>query len=155
NGAEFTPMYPLDTLPEFGLSDEQMRVRTENLANERKVMEGALARGDVSAVADDVALLLDDFGINLDQKGFGYRQLSMAVLRKYVPALQAIARRSAGEPVETPRFPRVADMTVPDNTSLRSALEGWKKVKTRAANTLREFEHALDWFIQLHGDLPV
>jgi len=156
SGCEFTPMFPLDTLPEYGLSDEQVRVRAENLANERKIMEDCLARGDISAVADDVQLLLDDFGINLDLKGAGYRQLGMAVLRKYVSALHAIARRDAGEPVDTPPLSKPTGQAVPDtNTGLRIALEGWKKVKPRPANTLREFEHALEWFMQLHGDLPV
>jgi integrase len=154
-GFDHPPMFPLEILPEYGLSDEQMRVRTDNLVNERKVMQDALARGDVSAVEGEVEILLDDFGINLDRKGAGYRQLGMAVLRKYVSALEVIARRDSGEPVETPRLIKGADATLADNSGLRIALDGWKKVKVRPANTLREFEHALEWFLQLHGELPV
>jgi hypothetical protein len=98
DGVPFTPMFPLDTLPEYGLSEEQMRVRAVHFADERATMESALARGDIGAVVDEVELLLDQFGINLDRKSAAYRQLGMAVLRKHVSALQAIARRDAASP---------------------------------------------------------
>jgi len=154
-GVEITPMFPWKTLPEYGLSEEQMRVRADHLVQERSTMEDALARGNILAVVDEVQLLLDQFGINLDRKCAAYRQLGMAVLRKHVTALQGIARRDVGEPVETPPFPTVQDTAIPENSGLRAALAGWKKVKERPANTLREFEHAVQWFMQLHGDLPV
>jgi hypothetical protein len=39
--------------------------------------------------------------------------------------------------------------------SLRAALQGWKKYANRPEGTLREFEHAVSRFIQLHGDIPI
>src|SRR5262249_35572604 len=114
----------------------------------------ALARGDISMLQSEVDELLNVFRINLDQNCVAYRKLGIAVLKQYIRALQAIAQRQKGEPVDTPELPNTVDAS-PSDGGLRAALAGWKKVKDRPQNTLREFEHALDWFIQLHGDLPV
>ena len=68
DGVEFTPRSPLNTLPEFGWLPEQLREQKENLVYELQTMQDALARGDITAVVDEVALLLADFQIDLDNK---------------------------------------------------------------------------------------
>ena len=39
--------------------------------------------------------------------------------------------------------------------TLRNALEGWKKERTRPEDTISEYTRAIEMFVQLHGDLPV
>ena len=70
-------------------------------------------------------------------------------------ALEATERRHKGEVVDTPELPDVASGTPASGESLRAALEGWKKGKRRSATTLREFNYAIDRFVELHGDLPI
>jgi hypothetical protein len=103
-GIEFTPFYRLDEVPEYGWSDEQLRVQKDNLVHELDTMQDALARGDISAVVDDVALLLADFQIDLDPTSKSYHALGTQALQAYVRALQAIEKRNAGQPIETPKF---------------------------------------------------
>jgi hypothetical protein len=65
-------------------------------------MQEALARGDISAVGEDVAGLLADFQIDLDKTSPSYHELGTQALLAYVRALQAIERRNSGLPVDTP-----------------------------------------------------
>jgi integrase len=154
-GVEFTPAYPLNTLPEFGWLPEQLREQKENLVSELQTMQDALARGDITAVVDDVALLLADFQIDLDKSSASYRELGTQALRAYVHALQAIEKRNAGQPIETPKFSQVTTGAPEDGGTLRDAFEGWNKERVRPANTVHEYKRAVEMFIQLHGALPV
>jgi hypothetical protein len=114
----------------------------------------ALARNDLGFMADEVAELLEDFRIDLDVSSPAYQRLGTAVLRRYVAALKVKTDRLSGEPIETP----VVQYPSPQSTvsgSLTAALQGWKKYANRPEGTLREFEHAVSRFIQLHGDIPI
>ncbi len=113
---------------EHGWHPEQLAIQKEHMVHELATMQEALALGDITAVEDDVALLLADFEINLDRKSAAYRELGMQALRAYVRALQAIDKRNAGEPIETP------------------------KERQRPAGTVHEYERAVEMFIELHGD---
>jgi integrase len=146
--------FPKASVPKFGLSDRQMQKRGETLAIVSAAAKEALARNDLSFVADEVAGLLEDFRIDLDTSSLAYRKLGAAVLRRYVAALKVKTDRHHGESIETP----VVQQPSPQSTasgSLTAALEGWKKYADRPVGTLREFEHAVSRFIQLHGDLPI
>ena len=151
------PALPLDSLPEFGMSREQLQGQRDNLVGELQVMQDALALGDISAVQDDLTILLDEYRINLDRESTAYRELGTAVLNQYVRALKAIAQRNAGEPVETPRIERPAANTkgAAVGAPLRAAFEGWQKEKPRSSGALTEYGRAIAQFIELHGDLPV
>ena len=92
------PVFPLDSLPEHGMSRENLQLQRDHLVDELRVMQEALAMGDVSAMQDEMMILLDDNQINLDPSSDAYRDLGIAVLRQYVRALQAIGQRNAGEP---------------------------------------------------------
>ena len=98
--ADFKLPYPLESVREHGWKPEQL----EYMIHELATMQEALALGDITAVVDDVSLLLADFQINLDRKSASYRELGMQALRAYVRALQALEKRNAGEPIETPKF---------------------------------------------------
>jgi integrase len=160
--------YPLESVREYGWSPEQLAQQKENMVHELATMQEALALGDITAVVDDVSLLLAAFDINLDPKSASYRELGMQALRAYVRALQAIDKRNAGEPIETPKFTsgvrsagsvasrvRDAGATEVSGGSLRDAFTGWNKERTRPAHTVQENRRAMEMFIQLHGDLPV
>ena len=66
------------------------------------IMRAALSRGDIGKISEVLAELLDRFHLNLDPNSAAYRKLGLAVLRAYVRALEALERRSKGEPVDTP-----------------------------------------------------
>src|SRR5262245_13726766 len=89
--------------PAYGLSDRETLKLREDTDGVLPLAKEALARGNVSFVREQLDELLGVFRINLDPSGPGYRRLGMAVLRRYVQALQAIQRRNQGEAVETPR----------------------------------------------------
>jgi hypothetical protein len=126
------------------------------MVHELVTMQEALALGDITAVEDDVSLLLADFEINLDRKTPAYRELGMQALRAYVRALQAIDKRNAGEPIETPKFTR-GPLSSPlgGGGTLRNAIAGWEKERERPTGTVYEYKRAVELFIQLHGDIQV
>ena len=102
---DFELPYPLESVPEHGSTPEQLALQREHMVHALATMQEALARGDITAVEDDVSLLLADFQINLDPKSASYRELGMQALRAYVRAMQAIEKRNAGEPIETRSSP--------------------------------------------------
>jgi hypothetical protein len=106
DGWDFTPRYPLDATPEFGWSSERLNDEIDHNDKLLRGMQEALARGDISAVGDDVATLLSDFQIDLDKSSPSYHELGTQALLAYVHALQAIEKRNAGEAVETPQLTR-------------------------------------------------
>jgi integrase len=98
---------------------------------------------------------LSDFQINLDKSSASYRELGMQALRAYVSALQALEKRNAGLPIETPKFTPGFTSAPAAGGTLRDAFEGWNKERSRPAGTVHEYKRAVEMFIQLHGDLPV
>jgi hypothetical protein len=153
-GIEHQSPYAIGAVPAFGLSDREMDKIDQSTDLALPRAREALARGDISMLRWDVDELLKVFRINLDHNSASYRKLGNAVLKQHVRSMEAIARRQKGEPVDTPALPEI-ELASPSDGGLRAAFAGWKKVKERPANTLREFEHALEWFTQLHGDHPV
>jgi hypothetical protein len=153
---EFELPYPLESVPEFGWSPEELAFQKAREAEELETMREALACGDITAVVDDVWLLLANFNIDLDRSSASYRQLGTAVLRAYVRGLEAIAKRSAGEVIETPKTPLApAAPTSSPSASLREALEGWKKERVRPEDGVHEYTRAVEMFIELHGNLAI
>jgi hypothetical protein len=156
-GIPFSTPFRIGGVPAYGLSDRQMQKASETLDGMLPVAQQALARGDLSHVVDELNELLEVFQLNLDRASPAYQRLGLAVLRKHVSALLAIQRRQTGEPVETPRIsePRQRETATPNGETLRAALEGWKKAKSRSTATLREFEYAVKLFVEFYGDVPL
>ena len=148
------PMFPLESTPERGMSDAQFAVQRQHLADELPLMQEWLARGDTSAVKDDTDILLADAQINLDPQSDAYHELCIAVMQQYVRALKAIEQRNTGEVIETPKLAPRRSTSAGEGT-LRVAFAGWQKKKEPSQGTLKEYERAVDLFIQLHGDMPV
>ena len=150
------PMFPLESIPERGMSSEDFQLQRGHLADELRLMQSWLARGDTSAVADDTNILLADAEINLDPHSEAYHELSVAVMQQYVRALKAIEQRNAGEAIETPRVAKRSSVqSAQDGATLGAALEGWRKDKDPSGGVLAEYKRAIELFTQLHGDIPV
>ena len=155
DGWDFTPRYSLDATPEFGWSSERLNDEIDHNDKLLRGMQEALARGDISAVGDDVATLLGDFQIDLDKTSPSYHELGTQALLAYVRALQAIEKRNAGEAVETPKFTEGFAGGPTVGGTLRDAFDGWNKERSRPAGTVHEYKRAVEMFIQLHSDLTV
>lgn len=145
--------FPYEALPEHGLSPAQLSDRREQLNESLNDFRAALALGDISAVEDDVSDALDAFQIRLDRQSTAYPKLGIELLRALVRALQAIEKRNAGEPVETPPLATATNSMA--SGTLREAFEGWKKERDRPDNTLHEYGRAIEMFIQMHGNLSI
>jgi integrase len=154
-GVEFKTPFKVGELPEAGLSDREVFKREHALSETLPDAMVALAKGDTTHVRLDVDDLLEEFQINLDRKSQSYRRLGTAVLAARVRGLQDIARRNAGEPVETPAFTIGPVGALAVGGTLSAAVEGWEKERARPAGTVHEYKRAIEMFIQLHGDLPV
>lgn len=152
-GIEFNTPFKVGELPEAGLSDREVFKREHTLAESLPDAMAALAKGDTTHVRLDVEELLEDFQLNLDRKSQSYRRLGMAVLAARVKALQAIKQRNAGEPIPTPQLIDLAPVST--SGSLKEAFEGWKKERERPEGTVHEYGRAVDFFIQLHGNLSL
>jgi integrase len=158
-GVNYSMAVPFDAKrPAYGLTNRQIFKRNAELVWLRlPFMREALSRGDISMISEAMAELLDRFGLNLDPTSTGYRQLGMAVLTAEVRALDALAQRYCGEPVDTPRIAHLepTDERSACGDTLRAALAGWRKDREPSDGVLAEYERAVNLFIQLHGDLPV
>jgi integrase len=154
-GVEVKTPFAVGALPEAGLSAREVYKRAEHLAWELAVTSEALARGDTTAIREELEELLDVYQISLDPKCEAYRRLAMAVLSAHVKALKDIERRNGGEPVDTPQIPEVLSASEAVGGSLREAFAGWNKERERPADTVHEYKRAVEMFIQLHGDLAV
>jgi integrase len=141
--------------PKFGMSARQVYRKEETLQLVLPVAKQDLAKGDISRYQYEINSLLEVFRINLDPNCASYRELGIAWLKAFIRALEVQARRLSGEPVDTPEFPDVTSDAATGSESLRAALQGWKKAKRRSTTTLREFNYAIDRFVELHGDLPI
>lgn len=156
-GIAYETPFAIGPLPEAGVSDREIIKREDTLAWLLPAATKALARGDITIMREQLDELLYAFQINLDRKSVSYRKLGMAVLAAHVKALKDIARRDAGEVIETPVLPQanLSASNAESGASLREAFEGWKKVRVRPDDTLSEYNRAVEMFIQLHGNLSV
>ena len=151
------PIPPSAHRPVYGLSESEFRKRVADVEWELPIMQAALARGDLSKINEHLDYLLNGlFGINLDKQSEAYRRVGMVVLRRHVAALEALKRRTEGQPVDTPALPAITSSASPTSgTTLAAAFEGWKRDGAHSPRTLQDFEHAIKLFVQLHGDLSV
>jgi integrase len=146
---------PVST-PAYGLTDDQFERIGRAYQKDLKAAQAALARGNIEYVVAEVEELLEIFRIRLDPATASYRYLGAAVLTEHVKALQALQRRHAGEPIDTPRQPDLDDRSgAPESDTLRAAFGGWQKARKPSSGTLAEYERAIKLFTELHGDMPV
>jgi integrase len=156
-GVAYETPFAIGPLPEAGLSDREIIKREETIEWLLPASTTALARGDITIMREQLDELLYAFQINLDRNSVAYRKLGMAVLAAHVKALKDIARRDAGELIETPQVAHafLGSPVTHEGGTLRDALEGWKKVRQRPEDGVHEYTRAVEMFTQLHGDLRV
>jgi integrase len=155
-GIKYETPFALGSLPEAGLSDREIIKRESTLEYSLHAGSEALARGDITHVREELEELLYVFQLNLDRKCEAYRKLGMAVLSANVRAWRDVARRNAGEPIETPQAHELlSSPQTQEGGTIREALEGWKKERTRPGDTVTEYTRAIEMFIGLHGNLAV
>jgi uncharacterized protein DUF6538 len=140
-----------------GLSDRMMHKIDEGSSIVLPALKEALARGNVEFIRYELNEVLRVLRINLDQTCPDYRKLALAVMRAEVRALEDIAARSRGEPIESPKLLEPGGgVSAPSlGCGLRAAYEGWLKVAPRKKSTSMEFARGIERFIELHGDLDV
>jgi len=154
---EFSMPIPFpESYPKFGLAEEETVRRAVDLEFDLETAQAALARGDISRVSEHLDYLLNGvFRINLDTECEAYREVGLGVLRAHVKALQAIAQRMKGEPVDTPVLPAVASEPAATGEALSAAFAGWKKARNPSPGAVAEYERAVKLFAELHGDMPI
>jgi integrase len=139
-----------------GLSDRMMHKIGEGTSIVLPALKAALARGNVEFIRFEVNEMLQVFRINLDQSCPDYRRLALAMMRAEVRALEDIAARGRGEPIESPKIAEpAATSATASGEGLRAAFDDWVKIEPRGKSTRMEFERAIERFIELHGDLGV
>jgi integrase len=154
-GVEFESSFSIEKVGS-GLSDRMMHKIEEGSSIVLPALKEALARGNVEFIRYELNEILQVLRINLDQNCSDYRRLALAVMRAEVRALDDIAARNRGEPIESPKLPTVGNNGTPASScTLRAAYEGWVKVEPRRKSTRMEFERGIERFIELHGDLEV
>jgi integrase len=141
----------------YGLTEAEYKRIGKAYEADLKAAQAALARGNIEYIVPEVEELLDVFfRIRLDPTTIFYRQLGAAVLTEHVKALQALLRRHAGEPIDTPRQCDVDESNAtPQGDTLRAAFLGWMKARNPSSGTLAEYGRAIKLFTELHGDMAV
>jgi integrase len=154
-GTPLGPWYvPYEQWPRRGVPRQVYEENKLALLDDLRTMREAAAMGDIAAVQDHVTLALATFNVELDEHSPAYIRLSTSCLHSYLRALEDIRKRDEGITVETPTLPGAAAATV-DGGTLKDALEGWTRHRTRPKRTVDEFTHSVDMFTQLHGNMPV
>src|SRR5579864_3111612 len=108
-GIKVNTPFAIGPVPEFGLSNREMYKINETIEIVLPAAQQALARGDISMMRWELDELLKLFRINLDHNSSSYRELGIAVLKRYVSALQAIS----------PEVPEVGENAALDGETLR------------------------------------
>jgi len=136
------------------MSEDHYLVYGEELKDLENEYRTAYARRDPKIVEPELRSALKRRGITLDPSAPWYYEAGLAVLRAHVEAFGLIRQRQAGEEVPTPKA-----MTTSKGPKLSEAYEAWKAgspargAKKPSANTVREADHAVRRFKELHGDM--
>src|SRR5262249_35086827 len=125
------------------LSNRVMHKIEQDLAIVLPATKAAVARGNIDFIRYELDELLRLFRINLDPGCADYRKAAMALMRTWVRALQDIAARQRGEPIESPPMPDMQRTTPSLGRSLRAAYDGWVKMQERPQGTLLEFSRGI------------
>lgn len=158
-GIKATTMFKPEPLAPFGMTERELEKQRDAVAIVLPEAKAALAKGDITFVEDELDELMEIFRCDLDPKAEAYKALGMAVLKRNLQHLEAIATRNAGEVVDTPKVVEptigVGTMLSPSTDTLNAAYVGWKRARNPSQSTDREFHNAVRRFIELHGDLRI
>ena len=130
-GVEFSTQFDVGSVPEYGLSEREMAKHAADLETYIGLAQHALARGDISAIREQMEELLFIFRRNLDPKCADFRKLGLAVLRMDLEALRAIEQRHKGEPIKTPELPTVDAQAPSGGETIKEHLKAGRNQKTQ------------------------
>ena len=150
------PRFSHDDWPQFGVPRPMFEENRDELGETIQELRQAAAMGDISAAQDHVLEAMWAFNVDVDESSPSYIKLGTACLHSYLRALEDIRKRDEGITVETPAHTFLgAVATTADGGTLKDALEGWERHRSRPKRTVDEFTRSVDMFIQLHGNISV
>lgn len=122
-----------------------------------------LAMARVHSVRCHLDSLLDELGMKIMHGSEAYHQLSYALLKAKVEALEAIKARHDGKVVQTPPKPAVPFIppvasdgeSSPTITQVHAMWAKEHKASGGVERTVDEFMTYVKRFVELHGDMPV
>jgi integrase len=156
-----------DEIRQEGLDDSTFDWLEHHHQERQAQLKRALARGDVSVVADAVEDWLINHGVSLDQSGESFKVLAYRFLKAAVVATEKQGRRFQGDVVETPPRPAGELFQAIPSASVHAADDGklklsglfekWAEEKRRTSSEgyLEDNRKSIGRFIELHGDMLV
>jgi hypothetical protein len=149
---DFVLPYPLESVPEFGISPERLADYRQQNADALTTARELLATGDIrSIIEDEMALLFAEFDIELDRKSPSYRELGTHLLRptsalskQSTSATRASPSRPLSSPLVSPPVPPVVPRCVRRWRAGRKSARGLKtpyrntRVPSRCSSTSTE-----------------
>lgn len=139
---EHSMLHADDEIRQDGLDDFMFDRMQEEHAERLATFRRALARGDVSVVAERVEDWLNGHGIQLDRDSESFKTLAQRFLKIMVTATAKQAQRLQGEVVETPPAP--APFGQPD----RSALPATAQASSAQVQAIITLGKAVDLYTQ-------
>lgn len=149
-------LVPISGPGEKGMAVDHFHAYGDQLRELRDDYRQALARRDPKIVNPELREALKALHVSIDPASPGYREAGLQVLSAHVKAYELMLARQAGEDVPTPSAKQAGSAAGP---KLSEAYQRWKSgspargAKRPGANTIREADHAVRRFTELHGDL--
>ena len=162
HGLTIGPQEPLPA-PSFAATFDPLEgIPVELLAEVGKLNEGMTAYASAQMAMQRVVAVLPlvksearSLGIMFDEKAPGAIDALRECLKAYRKAWQEVAKRDAGEVIDTPAMPTVAKMAQAKPTTLRDLLPQWKASKSRKPQTAQAAESALAMYEESTGNPPI
>lgn len=146
-------LVPVPEPSALGMQEDHFAVYDEHVADLRKEYRRAAARHDPKIVEAELRGALRRRGLSILPSSPDYHRAGLAVLQGHVEAFDAMAARNRGEHVATPQ-------AAPERgPKLSEAFAAWKAgggaagTRKPGPGALREAEHAVRRFTELHGDV--
>ncbi|MBM6593031.1 site-specific integrase [Microvirga sp. BT291] len=136
-----------------GMEEDHFGAYGEALEELEADYRKAQARRDPKIVDPELRTYLKKHGIPVDPSASWYRDAGLAVLQAHVKAYGLMRERQGGDEVPTPK------LASDKGPKLSEAYEAWKAgspargSKKPGANTVREADHAVRRFKEMHGDM--
>jgi integrase len=162
NGLTIGPQEPLPA-PSFPATFDPLEgIPAELLAEVGRLNEGMTAYASAQMAMQRVVAVLPlvkaearALGIAFDEKAPGAIDALRECLKAYRKAWQEVAKRDAGDVVDTPALPTAVVIAQAKQTFLRDVLPQWKASKTRRPQTEQAAEKALALYEEATGNPPI
>ncbi|MGN6231761.1 MAG: DUF6538 domain-containing protein [Trinickia sp.] len=149
------------------LTQEQAVAAQRFDQEQARAWKAALARGDFSATREYVDFVCDPLSIRVEWDTPEGRLALQRITRTLVRAMDAVAQRSHGEPVDTPPAPVIPKGLTPDDEPAKKTREAPKTVRdmvpswqqwngyVETDNPVKRTRKALELFEEACGTVPL